>query len=173
MAQIQFGLQIPAASTNKAWRTTYVADVNRALEMAAGHFDSAWVVDHLQYGDMDVLESFTTLTYFAARHPQLQFGHNVVCQSFRNPALVAKMGATLQLLTNGRFRLGLGAGWHEEEYRAYGYDFPSDGVRVAQLEEAVQIIKAMWTQEQTTFAGRYYHVNAARCQPKPDPLPPS
>jgi alkanesulfonate monooxygenase SsuD/methylene tetrahydromethanopterin reductase-like flavin-dependent oxidoreductase (luciferase family) len=82
------------------------------------------------------------------------------------------MGATLQLLTAGRFRLGLGAGWHEEEYRVYGYHFPADGVRVTQLEEAVQIIKALWTQAQTTFTGRYHHVNEAHCQPKPDPIPP-
>jgi alkanesulfonate monooxygenase SsuD/methylene tetrahydromethanopterin reductase-like flavin-dependent oxidoreductase (luciferase family) len=172
MGQIQFGLQIPAETRNKASRATYVADVNRALDMAAGHFDSAWVVDHLQEGDMDVLESFTTLSYFAALHSPLKFGHNVICQSFRNPALVAKMGATLQMLTGGRFLLGLGAGWHEEEYRAYGYDFPTDGVRVAQLEEAVQIIKGLWTQEQTTFTGRYYQVNQAYCEPKPDPIPP-
>jgi alkanesulfonate monooxygenase SsuD/methylene tetrahydromethanopterin reductase-like flavin-dependent oxidoreductase (luciferase family) len=172
VARIQFGLQIPAETRNKASRATYVADVHHALTMAAGHFDSAWVVDHLHFGNEDVLESFTTLTYFAALHPQLKFGHNVLCQSFRNPALVAKMGATLQMLTGGRFSLGLGAGWHEEEYRAYGYDFPADGVRVTQLEETVQIIKGLWTQEQTTFTGRYYQVNQAYCEPKPDPIPP-
>jgi alkanesulfonate monooxygenase SsuD/methylene tetrahydromethanopterin reductase-like flavin-dependent oxidoreductase (luciferase family) len=75
-----------------------------------------------------------------------------VCQSFRNPALLAKMGATLQFLSGGRFILGLGAGWNEEEYRAYGYDFPPARVRVAQLEETVQIIIAMWTQERATLS---------------------
>ena len=81
------------------------------------------------------------------------------------------MGATLQFLSGGRFILGLGAGWHEEEYRAYGYDFPPDRVRVAQLQEALQIIKAMWTEEKATFQGEYYRVIEARCEPKPDPIP--
>jgi alkanesulfonate monooxygenase SsuD/methylene tetrahydromethanopterin reductase-like flavin-dependent oxidoreductase (luciferase family) len=97
------------------------------------------------------LESFSTLAYMMALHPKLKFGHTVVCQSFRNPALVAKMGADLQLLSGGRFLLGIGAGWLEQEYKAFGYDFPSAAVRVDQLAEAIQIIKALWTQEKTTF----------------------
>ncbi|HLZ09425.1 MAG TPA: LLM class flavin-dependent oxidoreductase, partial [Chloroflexota bacterium] len=80
----------------------------------------------------------------------------MLCQSFRNPALVAKMAATLQHLSGGRFILGLGAGWNEAEYRAYGYDFPPAGVRVEQLDEAVQITKGLWTHEQFTFEGRHY-----------------
>jgi len=82
------------------------------------------------------------------------------------------MGATLQFLSGGRFVLGLGAGWNEEEYRAYGYDFPPASVRVAQLEETIQIIKAMWTQERATFQGAYYHILDAVCEPRPDPTPP-
>lgn len=163
---------MPGGPGNKASRTTFVADLERALSRVAGHFDSAWLVDHLQFGDNDVLEGFTTLTYMAARHPQLRFGHAVLCQSFRNPALLAKMGATLQFVSGGRFILGLGAGWHEEEYNAYGYRFSPAGVRVAQLEETVQIIKAMWTEEKTTFAGAHYQVSEACCEPRPDPLPP-
>jgi alkanesulfonate monooxygenase SsuD/methylene tetrahydromethanopterin reductase-like flavin-dependent oxidoreductase (luciferase family) len=112
------------------------------------------------------------LTYMSALHPELRFGHTVLCQSFRNPALVAKMGATLQFLSGGRFILGIGAGWHAEEYRAYGYDFPPAHVRVEQLEEALQIIKALWTEEQATFKGQYYQVREALCEPKPIPLPP-
>jgi alkanesulfonate monooxygenase SsuD/methylene tetrahydromethanopterin reductase-like flavin-dependent oxidoreductase (luciferase family) len=172
MKPIQFGLMMPSGAGSKASRATFVADLDRAVGLVAGHFDSAWIVDHLQFGDADVLEGFTALTYMAARHPQLRFGHAVLCQSFRNPALLAKMGATLQFISGGRFILGLGAGWHEEEYNAYGYLFPPAGVRVAQLEETVQIIKAMWTEEKTTFAGTHYQVNEARCEPKPDPLPP-
>ena len=118
-----------------------------------------------------MLEGFTALSYMAALHPQLTFGHSVLCQSFRNPALLAKMGATLQFLSGGRFILGIGAGGNAEEYRAYGYDFPPGGVRVEQLEETLQIIKALWTEETATFAGQYYHVIDAHCEPKPDPLP--
>jgi alkanesulfonate monooxygenase SsuD/methylene tetrahydromethanopterin reductase-like flavin-dependent oxidoreductase (luciferase family) len=172
MTRVQLGFCLPADLLNKQRRATYVEDLDRALELVTGHFASAWVIDHLQFGDADVLEGFTTLAYAAARHPRLAFGHTVLCQSFRNPALVAKMGATLQFLTGGRFILGMGAGWHEEEYRAYGYDFPPAGVRVAQLDEALRIIKALWSGEQATFEGAHYRVRDARCEPRPDPVPP-
>ncbi len=171
MTNIQFGFTLPADQLDKSRRGTYVTDLNRALNLISGYFASAWIIDHLQFDDADVLESFTTLAYMAALHPQLKFGHSVVCQSFRNPALLAKMGATLQFLTGGRFLLGIGTGWHAEEYRAYGYDFPSARVRVEQLEETLQIIKAMWTETKATFSGAHYHVTNAYCEPKPDPLP--
>lgn len=171
MKIIQFGFCMPGDSLNKARRTTYVEDLNRALNLAADHFDSAWIIDHLQFGNADILEGFTSLSYMAALHPRLKFGHTVLCQSFRNPALLAKMGATLQFISGGRFILGIGAGWHEEEYQAYGYDFPSGYVRAAQLEETLQIIKAMWTEEKVTFAGKYHRVLEAYCEPKPEPLP--
>lgn len=171
MPHIQFGFTMPADQLDKTERATYVANLNRALTLISGHFDSAWFIDHLQFGDADMLEGFTALTYMAALHPQLKFGHTVLCQSFRNPALLAKMGATLHFLSGGRFILGLGAGWHEEEYRAYGYDFPSAGVRVEQLAETLQIIKALWTEPRVTFHGKHYHIDNACCEPKPDPLP--
>src|SRR6266508_3638504 len=109
--RIQFGFIMPADHLDKARRPTFVEDVNRALDLVTGHFDSAWIIDHLQSGDSDLLEGFTTLTYLAALHPQLKFGHTVLCQSFRNPALLARMGATLQFMSGGRFILVLGAAW--------------------------------------------------------------
>jgi alkanesulfonate monooxygenase SsuD/methylene tetrahydromethanopterin reductase-like flavin-dependent oxidoreductase (luciferase family) len=157
---------------NSLWRGAFIEDLNRALDLVTGHFDSAWFVDHLQFGDVDLLEGFTALAYMSALHPRLEFGHIVLCQSFRNPALLAKMGATLQFMSGGRFTLGIGAGWHEEEYKAYGYDFPPPGVRVEQFEETIQIIKAMWTQERATFEGRHYSVREAFCEPKLVPMPP-
>lgn len=172
MPHIQLGFIMPADQLDKAKRSTYVADLDRALALISGHFDSAWIIDHLQFGEADVLESFTTLAYMAARHPHLKFGHSVICQSFRNPALLAKMGATLDFLSGGRYILGLGAGWNEEEYLAYGYEFPPAGVRVDQLAESLQIIKALWTEPKVTFQGQYYQVRDAHCEPKPDPLPP-
>ena len=170
MTKIQFGFIMPADKQDNIRRGTYVEDVHRALELVSAHFDSAWFIDHLD----TYVEGFTALTYLAALHPEFRFGHTVLCQSFRNPALVAKMGATLQFLSGGRFVLGIGAGGsgNAEEYRAYGYDFPSGRVRVEQLEEALQIIKLLWTEEQATFEGRYYQVIEAVCEPKPDPLPP-
>jgi len=171
LPRIQFGFCMPAES-HREWRATYMRDLSRALQLIEWHFDSAWVVDHLQFGDRDLLEGFTTLAYMAALHPQLRFGSAVLCHSFRNPALLAKMGATLQFMSGGRFILGIGAGWNEEEYRAYGYDFPPDRVRVEQLEEALVIIKSLWREESVTFEGKHYAVRGAKCEPRPDPVPP-
>jgi alkanesulfonate monooxygenase SsuD/methylene tetrahydromethanopterin reductase-like flavin-dependent oxidoreductase (luciferase family) len=168
MIPIQFGFTMPADQWNKMQRATFIESLDRALNLIHGHFDSAWIIDHL---DADVLESFSTLGYMSALHPQLKFGHVVVCQSFRNPALLAKMGATLQFLSGGRFLLGIGAGWNAEEYEAYGYDFPPGHIRLEQLEETIQIIKAMWTQPQATFTGKHYRVVDVCCEPKPDPIP--
>jgi alkanesulfonate monooxygenase SsuD/methylene tetrahydromethanopterin reductase-like flavin-dependent oxidoreductase (luciferase family) len=139
--------------------------------MAKGRFDSAWFVDHLQFDERDVLEGWTALAYEAALHPELDFGNAVLCQSYRNPAHLAKMGATLQFMTGGRFILGLGAGWKDDEYKAYDYPFPPAGVRVDQLDEYVQIIKTMWTEPHATFEGKYYAVHDAACEPMPDPVP--
>jgi alkanesulfonate monooxygenase SsuD/methylene tetrahydromethanopterin reductase-like flavin-dependent oxidoreductase (luciferase family) len=147
-------------------------DVHRLLTRVTGAFSSAWLIDHLQFEGEDVLEGWTTLTYLAALHPALRWGHTVLCQSFRNPALVAKMAATLQFLSGGRYILGMGAGWHAPEYRAYGYTFPPAHTRVEELDEALQVIKALWTQERVTFAGRHYRVEDAWCEPPPTPLPP-
>lgn len=171
MPQVQFGVIVPTESLNKSRRQHYLADVNHLLNHLKGHFDSAWVVDHLQFEDSDVLEAWTTVSYLSALYPDFQWGHTVLCQSFRNPALVAKMGATLQFLSGGRFTLGMGAGWHEPEYLAYGYEFPRAGIRVEQLDEALQIIKQLWTQELTTFSGQHHSVRDAYLEPKPAPMP--
>ncbi len=169
MGRVQFGLIVPENPRNPPGRADYLADVDRLLAAVAGHYDAPWCIDHLQG---DVLEGWTAVTYLAARHPDLRWGHTVLAQSFRNPALVAKMGATLQFLSGGRFVLGLGAGGQAAEYRAYGYDFPPGRTRVAALDEALQIIKALWTEERATFVGAHHRVVGAECAPKPDPLPP-
>src|SRR5688572_22887439 len=171
MTRIQFGFTMPYGARDSARRPTFAENLDRALDLAAGHFDSAWSIDHILPDDADLLEGFTTLTYMAARHPEFTFGHTVLCQSFRNPALLAQMGATLHFLSGGPFILGIGAGGQQAEYQAYGYDFPSALTRVEQLEEALQIIRAMWTEERATFAGRHYHVSDALCAPKPDRIP--
>jgi alkanesulfonate monooxygenase SsuD/methylene tetrahydromethanopterin reductase-like flavin-dependent oxidoreductase (luciferase family) len=172
MAQIQLGLVIPNGPYRHLSREEFTIAVEKNLEMAAGHFDSVWLTDHLQFEDNPLFEGWTALTYQAALHPQFKFGHAVLAQSFRNPALLAKMSATLQYLTNGRFILGIGAGWKEDEYTAYGYDFPSAGRRLGELEESLQIINALWREKQATVEGKYYRVVNAYCEPKPEPLPP-
>jgi alkanesulfonate monooxygenase SsuD/methylene tetrahydromethanopterin reductase-like flavin-dependent oxidoreductase (luciferase family) len=145
------------------------------LPMVARHFDSLWVFDHL-YGfgepSYPYLESWTTLTWLAARFPELQLGTLVLGVGLRNPALLAKMAATLQTLSGGRFVLGLGAGWREEEYRAYGFPFPTAVERIAQLDEGVTVIRRMWTEPAPTFTGHYYSIHDAYCEPRPAPPPP-
>lgn len=172
MRRIEFGWIMPSGARPATGRAAYVQDVERGLNLIKGHFDSAWIEDHLQFDDADLVEGWTALTYFAARTTGLLFGHAVLCQSYRNPALLAKMASTLQYLSDGRYILGLGAGWHEREYRAYNYPFPSSGVRVSELEEAVQIIRALWQHAPVTFEGQHYSVTDAYCMPHPDHRPP-
>lgn len=139
------------------------------IEAARPYFDTVWAEDHFQWEKRPTLEAITTLSYLAGNFDGMRFGNIVLGQSYRNPALTAKMASNLQLLTGGKFILGIGAGWKEDEYKAYGYPYPSAGERIDQLEEAVQIIKAMWTQSPATFHGRYYNIEGAECQPQPDP----
>ncbi len=143
--------------------------IGRILERVPPEVTTVWIDDHLQFGAKERFEGWTLLTYLAAAYPRFRYGHLVLSQSFRNPALLAKMAATLQALTGGRFILGIGAGWHEEEYRAYGYDYPSGGVRVEQLAEAIEVMRAMWTQSPASYEGRHYRVQDAYCEPRPEP----
>lgn len=172
MGRIQFGWTMPVGMPDRALRGDHLKVIAEGLDLVKERFDSAWLVDHLQFDDRDVLEGWTALTYLAALHPEFDFGHAVICQSFRNPGLVAKAAATFQYLSGGRFILGLGAGWKEDEYLSYGYEFPSAKVRVDQLEEYIHVIKALWRDEKATYEGEHYTVKDAWCEPKPDPLPP-
>src|SRR6476661_26976 len=135
MTRIQFGWTMPVGMPDKADRSKHLQVIDHGIAMAKARFDSAWFVDHFQFDDRDVLEGWTALAYEAALHPEMDFGNAVLCQSYRNPAHMAKMGATLQFMTGGRFILGLGAGWKEDEYKAYNYPFPPAGVRVDELDE--------------------------------------
>ena len=110
----------------------------------------------------------------ATQTSKIRLGTLVSANSFRHPSLVAKMAATIDVISNGRLVFGIGAGWKELEYNAYGYDFPTTRVRLEQLEEAVQIIRLMWTEEVASFAGEYYRINKAFCslKPKQKPHPP-
>jgi len=175
---VKFGLRIPSFPVDGSGGASFIEQVLSFVGRLSGEFDSAWVCDHL-YPWADFvpketpnLECLTTISYLSALHPSLTFGSIVLCNSFRSPVVVAKMGATLQMLSGGRFVLGIGAGWKEDEYRAYGYEFPPARIRIAQLEEAVRIIREMWTKGVSRFKGRFYRVEAAYCYPKPEPVPP-
>ncbi|MFL5734809.1 MAG: LLM class flavin-dependent oxidoreductase [Chloroflexia bacterium] len=171
MSAIGFGLLLPHGPASAEARATYLEDCERNLETIKGHFTSVWMSDHLQVDSHDVLECWTTLTYLAGRFPDLSFGSGVMCQAFRNPALVAKMAATFQFLTGGRLILGMGTGWKEDEFLSYNYPFLSPNARVSELEEAIRIIKLMWVEEKATFEGAHYQIHSARCEPRPQPPP--
>jgi len=139
-------------------------------------YDGLWLVDHFWANgmpDLDFLEGWTTLAALAEATSRLRLGLLVTCNSYRNPALLAKMAASVDQVSGGRVELGLGAGWMDSEYKAYGYDFPSMGTRLAQLEEALEIVTSMLRDKRTTFSGRHYRVEDAPNQPKPvqSPLP--
>jgi alkanesulfonate monooxygenase SsuD/methylene tetrahydromethanopterin reductase-like flavin-dependent oxidoreductase (luciferase family) len=142
------------------------------LDQVAHAFDSLWFPDHAQYERHPVAEGWTMLAYALARYPDKLCGHEVLCNSFRNPAHLAKMAATAQAISGGRFVLGIGAGWYAEEYRAYGWPFPSTRTRIAQLAEAIQLIRTLWTQSPASFYGEHYQITDAACEPHPKPLPP-
>lgn len=145
------------------------------LPTALEHFDSLWIADHFYGFDAKTdpfMEAWTTLTWLAAKFPNVLLCHHVLGQGYRNPALTAKMAATLQVLSGNRFMLGIGAGWREDEYRAYGYDFPRPAVRFAQLEDLIHICRAMWTQDDPTYSGRHYSVDGAAAPPRPNVVPP-
>jgi alkanesulfonate monooxygenase SsuD/methylene tetrahydromethanopterin reductase-like flavin-dependent oxidoreductase (luciferase family) len=152
-------------------RRPFYTDDERAgfVELLHPRFTTLWFSDHPQY---DTLEAWTSATYVAARLPRFKVGTLVMSQSYRNPGLLAKMGATLQKLSQGRLIMGLGAGWEEDDYRAYHYEFPRPGVRVAQLAETVELLRAMWTTNPATYHGEHYRVDAADSSPLPDPMIP-
>ncbi|HLV36005.1 MAG TPA: LLM class flavin-dependent oxidoreductase [Spirillospora sp.] len=178
MVGVRFGWNVPTASPEYVTGEVHAARVISALDAVHEWFDSVWVYDHFHAppffdaDDYPRLEAWTTTAYLARAFPNLYFGNMVLGQSYRNPALLAKMAATLQALTGGKVILAIGAGWMESEYHAYGYDFPRASVRIAQLEEAVQIIRLMWTEKRATFEGKHYQVRGALCEPKPNPVPP-
>jgi alkanesulfonate monooxygenase SsuD/methylene tetrahydromethanopterin reductase-like flavin-dependent oxidoreductase (luciferase family) len=150
----------------------HVTDLIPYLDQVAGAFESLWFPDHVQYEQHTVAEGWSSLMFALARYPDKRCGHEVLCNSFRNPALLAKMAATAQALSGGRVVLGLGAGWQAEEYAAYGWPFPPARVRIAQLAEAIELIRSLWTMAPVTYQGQYFQLTNAFCAPQPDPIVP-
>lgn len=137
-------------------------------------YRSVWIDDHLMYNDWPILECWTTLAALASLTSKIRLGTMVSCSAHRNPALLAKMGATVDAISEGRLELGIGAGIQEREHLAYGYGFPNFHVRVEQLAEAIEVIRRLWIDDKATFRGTYYSLEDAVCEPKPKqkPYPP-
>jgi F420-dependent oxidoreductase-like protein len=140
-------------------------------------FHSIWFVDHMWsrgLPDLDHLEAWTLMSATAAVTERIGIGTLVLCNSYRNPALLAKMAASLDNVSGGRLLLGIGSGWMDEEYRGYGYPFPPPSVRIEQLDEALTVMKLLFTEARADFTGKYYSLAGAANNPKPlqKPYPP-
>lgn len=165
VAALEFGVVLP--QLDAGWD-----DARRfALRAEDGGFDSVWVADHL-HGlppEKGILEAWTLMSAVAAVTERVGIGAQVLCQSFRNPALLAKMATTLDQVSGGRLRFLIGAGWHEEEYEAFGFPFPSAGQRVAETEDAVRICRGLFDTGAAPFTheGRHHAVHAAVNVPPP------
>lgn len=178
MARIQFGIKVASFPSDGINGRLFVDKILNFINRAGDSFNTIWVSDHLTpwtagvSESLDTLECWTAVSYLIGVFPNRRFGTAVLCNSFRSPTLLAKMAASLDELSSGRFTLGIGAGWRESEYLAYGYDFPSPAVRIRQLSEGVQIIRKLWTEDNVTFNGRYFRVSNLTCYPHPNPCPP-
>ena len=172
----QLGAYGPSSHGNH-WDTTLAA----ACAAEAAGLDSVWLPDHFMFPDKNhperevpVFDCFVALAAIAARTSRIRVGELVVGVPYRNPALLAKMLTTLDVISHGRTIIGLGAAWHEPEFRAYGWPFPSVRGRMEMLEEAVQIVERMTTQRPASFKGKHYTVEDAYNDPMPvqKPRPP-
>src|SRR6476661_3808140 len=149
-----------------AWRRT-VAVAQEADRLGV---ESIWLFDHFHTiprpTDEITFESFTTLSALAALTQRVRLGHVVICTGFRNPALTAKMISTMDTISGGRMELGIGAGWKEEEWRVYGYGFPTIGERMGALGDSLEIIRAMLAPGRASYDGEFAHVRRAINVPK-------
>jgi F420-dependent oxidoreductase-like protein len=148
-----------------------------ARHAEATGWDGLWFADHFmpdgEHHSLPFYEAWTTLSALAGTVPRIRLGTLVVGNTYRHPAVLAKMAANLDHISGGRFVLGLGASWQENEHRAYGIPFHTLSERLARLDEACQVIQGLFRDERTTFTGRFYHLEDAPLSPKPlqDPLP--
>ncbi len=172
---MRFGLFIP-----QGWRMDLVGipaenhwQVMRDLALHADgqQWDSLWVYDHFHTvpmpSDEATHEAWTLMAACAATTSRIKLGQMCTAMSYRNPAYLAKVAATADVISGGRIQMGIGGGWYEHEWRAYGYGFPSAGVRLARLDEGVQIMRNAWRDGRVTFDGKHYQVDGAIVAPKP------
>jgi F420-dependent oxidoreductase-like protein len=169
---VRFAIQTPQEGA------TFETLATHWREAEALGFDSVFLDDHfypvVRPQVEPQMEAWTLLAALTRETQRIRMGLLVSCNSYRNPALAAKMAATIDVISEGRLIHGMGAGWFAGEYEGYGYEFPPIGRRLAQLDEALHVQKLLWTEERATFAGRHYRVQAAWCNPKPvqRPHPP-
>ena len=172
---MRFGLFVP-----QGWRLDLVGidpakqwEVMRdfTLRAEAGPWESVWVYDHFhtvpQPTEEATHEAWTLMAALGASTSRIRLGQMCTAMSYRNPAYLAKVAATTDLITGGRVEMGIGGGWYEQEWRAYGYGFPSAGERLGRLDEGIQIMQQAWSTGSSTLDGKYYQVDGALCRPLP------
>ncbi len=134
-------------------------------------WESIWVYDHFHTVPVPsqeaTHEAWSLMAAFGASTSRVRLGQMCTCMAYRNPAYLAKVAATVDIVSGGRVEMGIGAGWYEHEWRAYGYGFPSAGDRLGALRDGVEVFRQMWTQGRATHAGKYYSVDGAVCAPRP------
>ena len=172
---MRFGMFVP-----QGWRLdlTGIAPENHWSTMLglaklaeAGPFESIWVYDHFhtvpEPTEEATHEAWSLMAAYAAATTTVRLGQMCTCMSYRNPAYLAKVAATTDIISGGRVEMGIGAGWYEHEWRAYGYGFPRAGQRRGMLDEGVQIMRQAWRDGVSTFDGEHYTVDGALCRPLP------
>lgn len=177
MKKVKFGVFLPFYTfglTEANLLSPFKRLQDTVLECERLGYDSVWLDDHLMFREQPIFECWTTLAALSSITSKIRLGTMVICNSFRNPALLAKMAATLDVISNGRLELGIGAGVQKDEHVAYGMSFPASRDRIAAMKEAVEVIKKLWTEEKASYEGKYYRVDEAFCEPKPlqRPRPP-
>lgn len=172
---LQFGVLLPQGWTMDLAHVTDPLEAYETMTLVAQTaeevgFTSAWLVDHFHTiphpTQEKTFECWTTTAALARDTKTIRIGQMVTCNSYRHPALLAKMASTVDVLSHGRLNFGIGAGWYEHEYRAYGYAYPEAPQRLRHLREAVQILLAMWQEDEAHFEGAAYQVHGAINQPK-------
>lgn len=174
MREIKFNLTLPMTSLEKVREYAALAEDLGFYSVSLG--DHLFVrVPHLSWGpEVPHLECFTTLAAVAASTGRVRLVPLVAVIPFRAPAMLAKMTSTIDHISGGRLIAGLGSGWFGDEFKAYGYGAMSDGERIERMDEAIKVLKAMWTEEEPSYRGRYYAIDQAYNFPKPvqQPHPP-
>jgi F420-dependent oxidoreductase-like protein len=142
-----------------------------AVAAEVGGFESVWVYDHFHTTPVATQEptheAWTLMGALAVSTSRVRLGQMCTCNAYRPPSYLAKVAATVDVLSGGRLEMGIGAGWYQAEFLAYGYEFPKPSVRIGQLAEAVEILKRMWTEDEVHFDGEYYDLAGAICRPRP------
>jgi F420-dependent oxidoreductase-like protein len=147
----------------------WMSDFARLIESSG--YESLWVFDHFHTVPVPTqeatYEAWSLMASLAAVTSRVRLGQMCTCNSYRPPSMLAKIAATIDVISNGRVEMGIGAGWYEHEYHGYGYEFPKPSVRIGMLREGVEIMKAMWTEEEVTYDGKYYKLRGAISSPRP------